>query len=284
MTTTIAAVQMDVGLMDQEGNLAAMAVMLRAAAAKGARIVIFPEAAVTGYCYASLGEALEHAEPVSGPSVQYLGAVCRELDVFAVYGTLERTGDTLHNVALLLGPEGLVGRYQKMHLPYLGVDRFTTHGTRMSQVYEVAGLKLGMLICYDLGFPEATRCLALAGADMVVLPTNTPPQALHTSPIGAAARAWENQIYFVSVNRIGAERGTEFIGMSRICDPWAQVMAEAPRGEAAILYARIDPQQARRKHRVIKPGEFETDRFADRRPELYGRLVLPADASPEDSV
>ena len=275
VTITIAAVQMDVRLMVREANLSAMESALGEAAGAGAKLVIFPEAAVTGYCYQSLAEAMPYGEAVPGESIQHIGPVCRELGVFAIYGTLERVGDHLHNVALLVGPEGLLGCYRKMHLPYLGIDRFTSRGQEPAEVYELAGLRLGMLICYDLGFPEAARCLAVGGADLVVLITNSPPEASLPNQIGPAARAWENQIYFVAVNRIGHERGVDFIGQSRICDPWGQTLAEGPEGEADILYAQVDPEVARQKRRVIKPGQYEYDRIADRRPELYGRLVEP---------
>ena len=275
MTITIAAVQMDVRLMDRKANLSSMGSALGEAASAGAKLVIFPEAAVTGYCYQSLAEAMPYAEAVPGESVQRIGRVCRELGVFAIYGTLERAEDHLYNVALLVGPEGLMGCYRKMHLPYLGIDRFTSRAEEPAEVYELTGLRLGMLICYDLGFPEAARCLALGGADLVVLSTNSPPEASFASQIGPAARAWENQIYFAAVNRIGHERGVDFIGQSRICDPWGQTLAEGPEGEAAILYAQVDPEVARQKRRVIKPGQYEVDRIADRRPELYGQLVQP---------
>jgi predicted amidohydrolase len=132
-----------------------------------------------------------------------------------------------------------------------------------------------MNICYDGSFPEASRIMALDGAELIVLPTNWPPAAKcfaeHTIP----ARAMENHVYYMSVNRVGTERGFSFIGKSMICDPIGEILAAAGDQEETILYAEIDPAWARNKHLVRQAGLHEIHRFRDRRPELYHRLLSP---------
>lgn len=281
MSTTckIAAAQIDIALGDAARNLRRIEEILREAAWQGARLCVFPECALTGYCFDSLEEALPHAETVPGPSTQHLAAVCRQLRCGVVLGMLERHEDAVFNTAVLVGPDGVVGRYRKVHLPYLGVDRFTTPG-RSFDVLELDGLRIGMCICYDAAFPEAARVLALDGADLIVLPTNWPPGAQCTAEYVINTRALENNVYLAAVNRVGQERGFRFIGASRICDPSGRTLARASADREEILYAEVDPQRARCKHIIRVPGLHEIDRFADRRPDTYGRLLQPVEAAP----
>ncbi len=271
----IAAVQMDVVLGDREKNLAAMVDRLAETRRQGAELTIFPECAVTGYCFSSKEEAMPFAETVPGPATERLTEACRRLGGTLVVGMLERDGDRLFNAAVLIGPNGVVGSYRKVHLPYLGVDMFTTHGDRPFAVHDAGAAMIGMQICYDAAFPEASRCQALAGADLIVLPTNWPPGAECMAAWAINTRALENAVYFAAVNRVGVERGFTFIGRSRICDPAGNTLAESTGATEEILYAEIDPARSRRKHIVRVPGKHEIDRFADRRPELYGPIVQP---------
>ena len=132
-----------------------------------------------------------------------------------------------------------------------------------------------MNICYDSSFPEAARILAVKGADLITLPTNWPPTSGLTADVIPNARALENHVYFMSVNRIGTERGFSFIGKSKICDPRGGNMAFADHANEAILYAEIDPEFARKKHLVSIPGEHEVHRMKDRRPDVYDPLSEP---------
>jgi predicted amidohydrolase len=273
----IAGVQMDVRLADVQANLAAIIQRLKEARSAGATLTVFPECALTGYCYDSLLEARPYAEPIPGPSTSRLGAVCAELGAYAVVGMLEADGDRLFNAAALVGPEGVIGSYRKIHLPYLGIDRFTTHGDRPFAVHEVAGIRVGMHICYDGAFPESVRVMTILGADLIVLPTNWPPGSECMAANGVNMRAMENVVYYMSVNRVGTERGFRFIGRSRIADPSGNTLAQSTGEEVEILYAEIDPSTARNKHIIRVPGRHEIDRLADRRPEMYGILTQPHD-------
>jgi predicted amidohydrolase len=264
---------MDCRLADPAANLTAVRRKLRDAAHHGAQLVIFPECILSGYCFNSKAEARESSDTLPGAASEALAADCRELNVHAVVGLLERDGEKLYNAAALIGPKGFVASYRKTHLPCLGIDRFTDAGDRPYAVHDIGGLRVGMTICYDGSFPEATRVLALAGADLVVLPTNWPPQAERTVRLLVPARALENRIYYAAVNRIGEERGFRFIGMSRIADVTGDLLAASDDDADTIVYARIDPERARQKKIVNIPGEYEVDRIRDRRPELYGPIV-----------
>jgi predicted amidohydrolase len=132
-----------------------------------------------------------------------------------------------------------------------------------------------MNICYDAAFPEAARSLAILGADLIALPTNWPPGAECTACSVINARALENGVYYIAVNRVGDERGFEFIGRSKIVDPSGRTLTESNGIGEELLYADIDPALARRKHVIRVPGKHEIDRLADRRPEMYGLLVEP---------
>src|SRR3990172_2178315 len=137
----VAAVQMDVVLGQAAPTRWRVAEALHQAARNAAQLVVFPECALTGYCFDSADEACLHAEPIPGPSTDALAEVCRRLDVHAVFGLLEQDGPQLFNACALVGPEGIVGAYRKIHLPFLGVDRFATPGDRPFGVWPVRGAR-----------------------------------------------------------------------------------------------------------------------------------------------
>lgn len=277
----IAGVQMDVALMDIPLNLQRMIAHLETAVAAGAKLVVFPECALCGYCFDSLAEAHPYAQRIPGPGTQAMADACRRLDCYAIFGLLEDATEPgaalpkLFNAAALVGPAGLIGSYRKVHLPYLGIDMYTTHGDRPFAVHDAGGIQVGMNICYDASFPEGSRSLALLGADLIALPTNWPPGSECTAASIINARAIENAVYFIAVNRVGTERGFEFIGRSKIADPGGNTLAESCSLGEEILYAELDPVKSRRKHIIRVPGKHEIDRLADRRPEMYGLLTEP---------
>jgi len=275
----IAGVQMDCRIGEAALNRVAVGERLRAAAKLGARLAVFPEAAVTGYAFDSLAEAMPHGESVPGPTTEALTPICRDAGIFAVVGLLERDGERLFNACVLVGPTGMIAGYRKIHLPFLGVDRFTTPGDRPFAVHDIEGLRIGMSICYDGSFPETTRVLMLQGADLVVLPTNYPAGAESTIRHLIQCRALENHLYYAAVNRIGVERGTRFIGQSRIVNVNGDLLASAGEDDDTILIAEIDPERARNKQIVRIPGKFVLHRANDRRPEMYGDIDKPQGAA-----
>ncbi len=269
----IAGVQMDVMVGEPAKNLTRMIEFLEATRRNEALLTIFPECALTGYCFDSLAEALPLGESIPGSSTRQMADACHRLSTYALFGMLERDGDRLFNACVLIGPEGVLGSYRKIHLPYLGIDRFTTPGDRPFSVCSAGSLRVGMNICYDCAFPEAARVMALEGADLIALPTNWPPGAECTADFIINARALENNVYYAAVNRIGTERGFNFIGKSKICDTHGRVLAQAQHEDETVIYADIDLEKARNKHIVRVPKKHEIDRFADRRPEMYGRVM-----------
>lgn len=269
----IAAVQIDIALGQVDSNLAKIKQRLTQAAGGGAKLVVFPECAVTGYCFDNLDEALPHTDEISGRTTERLAQACRETNAFAVAGMLERDSDCIYNACVLVGPEGLVGKYRKIHLPGLGVDKLVAPGDARWQVHEAGGAKVGMHICYDSAFPESARSMALDGAEILTLPTNFPPGAECLCASVLPARAMENCVYMVAANRVGTERGFTFIGQSKICGPDGELLALAPADEETIIYADVDLERARNKRRVRVPGKHEIDRFNDRRPEMYTRIA-----------
>jgi len=140
---------------------------------------------------------------------------------------------------------------------------------------EAGGLRIGVLICYDLRFPEAARMCALDGADLIALPTNWPVGVDFHPGIFAPARATENHCYLLACDRVGTERGTTFMGRSLLIDYDGHQLAIASDTDEELLVGDIDPQAARQTHVRRRPGEHEWDTIADRRPGLYRRLLEP---------
>lgn len=277
--TRIACVQMDVAIGDIAANRQQIVASTREAAARGAQLVIFPECALTGYCFESLDEAAPFAEPLDGPSARAIAAACRDTGVHVVTGFIERQGDRYYNAAMVVGPPGVAGSYRKVHLPFLGVDRFLTPGDRPFEVIKLPFGRVGINICYDASFPEAARALKLLGAELVILPTNWPGGAWRTAEFVVNTRASENHLHFAAVNRVGTERGWQFIGRSKVVDCMGDTVVEAGREQAEIVYATLDLQWSNQNKIVNVAGAYELDRLADRRPEFYGVITQPVSRS-----
>jgi predicted amidohydrolase len=271
---TIAAVQMDCQLKQPTANLTAVRERLKQAANAGARLVVFPECALSGYGFASRAEAIAIADTLPGQATEALAQDCAKLDVFAVVGLLERdhTGKVFNSSALV-GPKGFIAGYRKIHLPCIGADRFVDPGDRSYSIHDLGGLRLGLSICFDMSFPESARVLTLLGADVIALPTNWATPSVKMAELVCRVRALENCVYFVCVNRVGDETGFHYIGKSSIVNCAGDYIAQADHDGEAIVTARIDPAAARQKKVVYCAGEFEIDRVGWRRPEMYGRLL-----------
>jgi predicted amidohydrolase len=275
-TQRVSACQIDPQLGDVEGNLQRIGRAVAEAAAAGAVLAVLPEAAVTGYAFSSLDEARPVARRAGVVAQGVLAGLAETHRMTLICGTLEAQGDEVFNAALVATPDGRRHTYRKMHLPYLGVDRYTTPGPSPPSVFEVGGLRIGVLICYDLRFPEAARMCALDGADLIALPTNWPVGVEFHPGIFAPSRAAENHCYLLACDRVGTERGTTFIGRSVLIDFDGHQLAVASDTEEELLVGEIDPQAARNTHARPRPGEHEWDTMADRRPGLYRRLLDPA--------
>ncbi|MGZ6214383.1 MAG: carbon-nitrogen hydrolase family protein [Candidatus Limnocylindria bacterium] len=275
-THRVAACQIDPKLGEVEANLERISRAVQEAAAAGAVLAVLPEAAVTGYAFGSLEEARPVARRAGAVAQGVLAGLAEAHRMTIICGTLEAQGDELFNAALVATPDGRRYTYRKMHLPYLGVDRFTTPGPDAPSVFDAGGIRIGVLICYDLRFPEAARMCALDGADLIALPTNWPVGVDFHPGIFAPSRAAENHCYLLACDRVGTERGTTFIGRSVLVDYDGHQLAVASDTEEELLVGEIDAEAARHTHVRRRPGEHEWDTMADRRPGLYRRLLEPA--------
>jgi predicted amidohydrolase len=273
--TTIACAQIDCRIGDVESNRSKVIDRIREAADRAARLIIFPECAITGYAFESLEEAAQFAEPIDGPTAEAVARACQQTGLYAVVGFIEKDESRYFNAAMLAGPEGVIGSYRKVHMPYIGADRFLTPGDRPFEVFDLAIGRLGILICYDISFPESARTLKLMGAELIALPTNWPPGARRNPEFVLNARALENHVNFAATNRVGTERGWPFIGRSIVVDFNGDTLVEGSDDGEEMLVAEIDFAQANNNRIVNAPGTYEIDRLVDRRPEFYELISAP---------
>jgi len=274
--TNIACAQIDCVLGDPQTNRNKIISCLRQAAERDAKLVMFPECALTGYAYNSLADAIAFAERIDGPSSEVIAKACQETGTHAVAGFIESDGDKFYNAAMLVGPNGVAGSYRKVHLPFIGIDRFLTPGDRQFNVFDLPFGKVGVNICYDISFPEAARVLKLMGAELIALITNWPEAAWRSPEFVANTRALENHLFYAATDRVGTEGGWKFIGRSKIVDCNGDTLAEAGVEDEELLVAAVDFQEANQNHIVNVAGAYELDRLGDRRPEMYQVIPQPA--------
>ncbi len=272
MPVTLCAVQIAPELGRAESNAHLVADETAAAADEGADLIVFPEAALTGYVFESGPEALAAAVAADGPELGVVAAAAGAAGAWVVCGAIERDGDALYNTAFLVGPEGPVGRYRKAHTLCLGADRFTRPGGEPFRVFDLPFGRIGIHICYDGSFPEPARALRLLGAQLLLLPTNWPRLVMKREVV--RVRAYENRAFFMAVNRVGTERGVRFEGGSCAADPDGRLILDAG-DEAGRFHVTVDPAAAADSREVVIPGEYELDLIQDRRPELYEPIARP---------
>jgi predicted amidohydrolase len=275
----VAVVQRAPVLGDVRQNLAAVIQAAQEAAALGARLVVFSECSLTGYML-SRSEAVRLAQTVPGAATRELAAVARRLDVTLVVGMVVAEADLLFNTAVLICPDGSVRQYRKAHVPRLGLDNYCAPGDTGFTPFETPVGRLGLLICYDLRFPEAARTLALRGAELLVIISNWPRDATDYPDLLTRARASENRLPAVIANRTGQEPGAEFVGRSQGVLPDGTVFAEAGPG-AEILLVRFDADLVLGRRGLATAAEGPGGLLGDRRPDLYGDLSggLPLSSS-----
>ncbi|MGD9862364.1 MAG: nitrilase family protein [Pseudodonghicola sp.] len=269
---TIACIQFEPKIGELDANLDAIEDRVRQAHAKGARLIVLPELADSGYVFDSAEELAGLAQPIpEGRSAQRLIALAAELDVHIVSGLAEVADGTFYNSAMLCGPEGHIGTYRKMHLWYRE-KLFFTPGDLGLPVFDTPLGKIGVAICYDGWFPETFRQLAIQGAEVICIPTNwvpmpdQDPEAEAMSNILHKAAAHSNGLFIACADRVGTERGQPFIGQSLILDATGWPLAgPASREAEEILYATITPAEVPTKRHL---NEFN-DIFGDRRTDVY---------------
>lgn len=250
-------------------NLDALLALTEEAAAGGARLIVTPEMATTGYCWADRAEIAADVEPAPGPTTERFTAIAARFDCWIVVGMAEVDPQTgiFYNTAALVGPDGVAGRYRKTHA-FISEPKWAKDGDLGIPVFATPLGRIAVTICMDAVYPETARIPALAGADVICFPTNW---VYEKSPSPSwMVRAAENGVYFVAANRYGLERGVQFSGGSAIIDPDGGLQAVLDTGDG-IVWGWIDPARARDKRPHAGRGE---DLLADRRPDAYGATTL----------
>jgi predicted amidohydrolase len=266
------AAQLAPVLGDAPGNRARSLAAIASAAAQGARLVVLPELCTSGYAFTGADEARGLAEPADGETVAAWQEAARAHGIVIVAGLCElgATGD-LHNSAVVVDPGGVRAVYRKTHLWDREPDVFAAGDAAPPVVDTLAG-RIGLAVCFDSTFPEHMRRAALAGAEIIAVPMNSPAPPRPTEPVPieiaiAMAAANANRVWIVQADRTGEERGIRWAQASVVVDPDGSVVAGPPDGEALIA-ADLDLARARDK----SWGE-RNDVFADRRPKLYANAA-----------
>src|SRR5437868_4717754 len=275
----VAAIQYEPTLGEKEKNITDLLRLTEEAASHGARLIVHPEMATTGYCWVSREEISPFVEPIPGPSTERFLELAARHDCYIATSLpeVDPTTNVYYNSMALLGPSGLIGVYRKVH-SYISEPRWARDGDLGFPVWDTPIGRLAGIICMDTEFFEASRIPALHGADVLLFPTNWLEEKCPSNRW--MARAFENGVYFVGANRYGCERGVQFSGGSCVLDPDGAISAYLDDGEG-IVYGEVDLRRTRDKRwgPLVQQsnGAFQVEpvgnRIADRRPEEYTTLV-----------
>lgn len=266
-TLTLAAVQMDCVLGDKEQNLQKAEEYVRQVGEK-VDLICFPEFFSTGYSLKQIGDDFfTLAEVIPGPTTERFAVLAREYHT-AIVGNIvekdERLTGVLYDTTFAINEFGeYVGKYRKSHL-YPTENAYFRAGSEFP-VFELCGVRVGTATCYDHAFGEMFRMLALSGAEVIVIPSVVPKNFEYLLDLRTRARAQDNQIFAVAVNRVGIEDGVVYCGCSKVVNPRGEVVAEIGDEEGVIVH-------------TIDLGEIAKERRQEpvlrtRRPELYRPLA-----------
>lgn len=283
----VAVIQMQSVPGERAENLARAAAGLAEAARQGATVAVLPELCSSGYDL-SAPQAAALAEGLDGPTVAAWTAAARQHGLYVAGGLAEQAGGRLYNSAVLVGPDGVAGVYRKAHLFAGELDLFAPGDTGFP-VFDTPAGRIGLLICYDLRFPEAVRLVARAGADLICVPTawvvlsgpEIDDRGYCMQAYCAMAHASMNQVAVACADAVGPWRGGRFLGGSLIAGPQGWPLAgPAPAAEPAVLSAPLD-LAAMRASRQRNPRNHTWD---DRRLDLYSLGTEAARTADWDGV
>src|SRR5436305_2739430 len=214
----VAAIQYESTLGEKEKNVADLLRLVEEAAQHEARLIVLPEMATTGYCWESRAEIAPHVEAIPGPTTDRFQQLAAQYSCYIALSLpeVDPETDVYYNSMALIGPEGVVGTYRKIH-SYISEPRWARDGDLGMPVWETPLGRLGGLLCMDAEYFETTRILALHHADVLLFPTNWLDEKSPSS--WWMARAFENGVYFIAANRYGLERGVQFSGGGCILNP-----------------------------------------------------------------
>ncbi|GAB2587321.1 nitrilase-related carbon-nitrogen hydrolase [Microlunatus antarcticus] len=270
-TTRVAVCQYAIDIDDPAGTLKRLRASVAEAAEAEPQVIVLPELCTSGYVFHDIAEAQSRAEPVDGPTVQLFRELSFKHHAIVVGGFCERSdGDRPFNSAAVVENGEVLVVYRKTHL--WGTEKLIfTAGDEPAPVVNTSVGKIAVMICYDAEFPEMVGSVARRGAQLVLAPSNWPALKLPPPPgerapevVKAQAFAAVNRVFTVVADRIGSERGVDWIGGSVICNVWGYPMAGPANGDALVLWADLDLNQAFTKAVGVQNNSFE-----DRRPELY---------------
>ena len=274
--TVVAVAQLALTVGEPEANRDVARAAVAEAARAGARLVVLPELSDAGYVFSDTGEARSLASPAaSGATLRAWRSLATRHDLTIAGGFCELGPDgKLYNSAAIVDASGTRAVYRKAHL-WDAEKKIFTPGDEVPPVVELPFGNVGLMICYDLEFPEWLRLAALSGADLIAVPVNwaasgspAPPGERSGEVVAAQAAAASNGVFIAVADRCGAERGVDWLGGSVIVGrggyPAAGPVTES---RTAVLTATIDLRQARDK-RISELNDL----FTDRRPDLYAKL------------
>ncbi|MBB3307358.1 MULTISPECIES: nitrilase-related carbon-nitrogen hydrolase [unclassified Enterobacter] len=258
MSIKVATIQFEPTLFRKEENVARLLALASQAARDGARLIVMPEMATTGYCWQDRAEVAPFVETADGPTSQAFAALAREFNCYLVFGMPERDAvtDIYYNSALLVGPQGLIGVHRKTH-PYISEPKWAANGDAGHQVFKTEIGNIALLICMDIHFIETARLAAVGGAQIICHISNW--LAERTPAPYWLTRGWENGCALIESNRWGWERGVQFSGGSCITDSQGQLLASCDSGDQVLSAELTLP--------------LDNPALKKRRPELYQRLM-----------
>ncbi|WP_234445863.1 nitrilase-related carbon-nitrogen hydrolase [Carboxylicivirga marina] len=257
----ISLIQFEPQLGNIQANIDAIAHLLDESES---HLYVLPELANSGYNFDSKEQAFNYSESVDNSIfLDYLKAEAINRNTFFVTGFCERDDDKLYNSSVLIGPNGIIGIYRKLHL-FLNEKDIFEPGDKGLPVFDTPLGKIGMLICFDWMFPEAWRHLALKGAQIIAHPSNLVlPYCQKVMP----SYSLINRCFIATCNRIGTEKNLTFTGQSVIADINGDVLVEGTMDKSQLISADIDLSLALNKSITNRNNAFE-----DRRTDVYGNL------------
>ena len=273
MTIRVACAQIRLSIGDTAGNRASARAAIEAAAGDGAQIVVLPELVSSGYVFADRAELSSLAETRDGPTIAEWADLAAAFGLVIVGGFAEAAGDAVYNSAAVVDPTGLRGVYRKAHL-WDTENAVFDRADDLPLVLDTECGRLGVMVCYDVEFPEWVRAVALSGADLLCAPVNWPllPRPRGERPgemVRAMAGAGMNRLPIAVCDRVGVERGQDWVGGSVIIDADGYPLAVAEFGRAGLVVADVDVAEAR-----VKRINANNDVHGDRRTDLYRRTRL----------
>ena len=258
---------------DKRENLKKIETNVALAKKHNAELVIFPELSMTGYVIRD--QIYELAEKIPGKSTKIIEKIAKNAGMYIVFGMPELSGKaqaTLYNTATLVGPEGFIGKYRKMYLPTHSVfeeKRYFRAGYQTA-VFDTKLGKIGLIICYDIFFPEVTRLTRLRGVQLIICISASPGVRRTFFETLTAARAIENTAFLAYVNLVGMEDGLQFCGGSRLIGPNGKVLVQAKYDEEDLVVGEVN-------YTDIRPVETFVPVLKDLRPELFDKLKESAE-------